>query len=450
MDKYEFVKDIGVGSFGLAKLMRDMETKELVAVKFIERGSKVNENVVREIINHRVIRHPNVVRFKELLLTPAHLLIVMEYAAGGQLYDRVINAGRFTEDEARYFFQQLISGEISHGDLKLANTLLDGSSVPRLKICDFGYSVSYLLNSPPKSITGTLRYIAPEVLSGTEYDGKLADVWSCGVTLYVMLVGVYPFADDKETENIEKTMQHILGAQYEIPAYINISNDCRHLLSRILIVTPAKRINIQEIKNHPWFLRNLQPELYDAAQAIDYSETNTRFSLQSIEDIMQIVEEAKKLAIYPPLVSDLIGGFRGEKERNNDDQENVELEVGREEIEEEDEFEVAEENGYDKKVKEVYKSEGLSLSGVVRLPERSLVQNQFRSKFKSYIHHHLQLQLLIHQCLVCVWQRGLQAHTMHIPIIWIQQYLSQQLLQRALKIPKYWIHQCMCVWPKGL
>ncbi|KAK1355050.1 Serine/threonine-protein kinase SRK2A [Heracleum sosnowskyi] len=98
-------KDIGVGSFGLAKLMRDKETKELVAVKFIERGPKVNENVAREIINHRSIRHPNIVRFKEVLLTPTHLLIVMEYAAGGELYERVTNAGRFSEDEARYFFQ---------------------------------------------------------------------------------------------------------------------------------------------------------------------------------------------------------------------------------------------------------------------------------------------------------------------------------------------------------
>lgn len=269
--------------------------------------------------------------------------------------------------------------QISHGDLKLANTLLDGSPAPRLKICDFGYSVSSLLHSKPKSITGTLRYIAPEVLSGTEYDGKLADVWSCGVTLYVMLVGAYPFANEKEPENIEKTTQRILGAQYEIPAYVNISKECRHLLSRIF-VTPAKRIKIQEIKNNPWFLRNLPWELSAAAQASYYSRTNPSYptySLQSLEDIMKIVEEAKKLAIYPPLVSNSIGGFRWTKEKNEDDQEKVELVVEGEE--EEDELEVAEENGYDKKVKEVYKSEGLSLSGVVRAPERSLVLNQFHS-----------------------------------------------------------------------
>ncbi|KAK1355049.1 hypothetical protein POM88_048305 [Heracleum sosnowskyi] len=169
--------------------------------------------------------------------------------------------------------------QISHGDLKLANTLLDGSPAPRLKICDFGYSVSSLLHSKPKSITGTLRYIAPEVLSGTEYEGKLSDIWSCGVTLYVMLVGAYPFENKKEPENIEKTTQ----------------------------------------------------------------------------------------------------GYIWEKEKNDDDQVKVELDVEEEEVEEEDELEVAEEKGYDKKVKEVYKSEGLSLSGLVRWPERSLVLNQFCS-----------------------------------------------------------------------
>ncbi|KAL6007674.1 hypothetical protein ACLOJK_033175 [Asimina triloba] len=179
MEKYELVRDIGSGNFGVARLMRNKETKELVAMKYIERGHKIDENVAREIINHRSLRHPNIIRFKEVILTPTHLAIVMEYAAGGELFERICNAGRFSEDEARYFFQQLISGvsychsmQICHRDLKLENTLLDGSPAPRLKICDFGYSKSSLLHSRPKSTVGTPAYIAPEVLSRREYDGK--------------------------------------------------------------------------------------------------------------------------------------------------------------------------------------------------------------------------------------------------------------------------------------
>ncbi|XBI92341.1 hypothetical protein VPH35_029428 [Triticum aestivum] len=301
MERYELLKDIGAGNFGVARLMRNKETKELVAMKYIPRGLKIDENVAREIINHRSLRHPNIIRFKEVVVTPTHLAIVMEYAAGGELFDRICNAGRFSEDEARYFFQQLICGvsychfmQICHRDLKLENTLLDGSPAPRLKICDFGYSKvikivtriikgsifrgskaalclalrperwedssrppemqlvssscakllakatspaivdpnkfgatptpffplrctehasslffllqSSLLHSKPKSTVGTPAYIAPEVLSRREYDGKTADVWSCGVTLYVMLVGGYPFEDPDDPKNFRKTI----------------------------------------------------------------------------------------------------------------------------------------------------------------------------------------------------------------------------------------------------
>nr|KJB48775.1 hypothetical protein B456_008G095200 [Gossypium raimondii] len=99
MEKYEVVKDLGAGNFGVARLLRHKGTKELVAMKYIERGHK---NVAREIINHRSLRHPNIIQFKEAT-------IVIEYAGGGELFDRICSAGRFSEDEARYFFQQLIS-----------------------------------------------------------------------------------------------------------------------------------------------------------------------------------------------------------------------------------------------------------------------------------------------------------------------------------------------------
>ncbi|GLT72207.1 hypothetical protein SLA2020_441610 [Shorea laevis] len=274
-DRYELVRDIGSGNFGVARLMRDKQTDELVAVKYIERGEKIDENVQREIINHRSLRHPNIVRFKEVILTPTHLAIVMEYASGGELFERICNAGRFSEDEARFFFQQLISGvsychemQVCHRDLKLENTLLDGSPAPRLKICDFGYSKS-----------------------SKEYDGKIADVWSCGVTLYVMLVGAYPFEDPEEPKNFRKTIHRILNVQYSIPDYVHISPECHHLISRIFVNDPAKRISIPEIRNHEWFLRNLPADL------MDESTMNTQFEepdqpMQSNDEIMRIIAEA--------------------------------------------------------------------------------------------------------------------------------------------------------------
>ncbi|KAK0587854.1 hypothetical protein LWI29_030040 [Acer saccharum] len=298
-EKYEPLKELGSGNFGVARLGRDKKTKELVAVKYIERGKKIDENVQREIINHRSLRHPNIIRFKEVLLTPTHLAIVMEYAAGGELFARICSAGRFSEDEARFFLQQLISGvsychsmEICHRDLKLENTLLDGNPTPRLKICDFGYSKSGLLHSIPKSTVGTPAYIAPEVLSRKEYDGKISDVWSCGVTLYVMLVGAYPFEDPEDPRNFRKTIERINSVQYSIPDYVRVSADCKHLLSRIFVADPAKRITIPEIKQHPWFLKNLPKELIEIEKT-NCKEADRDQSTQSVEEVMRIIQEAK-------------------------------------------------------------------------------------------------------------------------------------------------------------
>ncbi|KAJ0231279.1 Serine/threonine-protein kinase SRK2G [Hirschfeldia incana] len=351
MDKYEVVKDLGAGNFGVARLLRHKETKELVAMKYIERGRKIDENVAREIINHRSLRHPNIIRFKEVVLTPTHLAIVMEYASGGELFERICNAGRFSEAEARYFFQQLVCGvdychslQICHRDLKLENTLLDGSPAPLLKICDFGYSKSSLLHSRPKSTVGTPAYIAPEVLSRREYDGKNADVWSCGVTLYVMLVGGYPFEDPDDPRNFRKTIQRIMAVQYKIPDYVHISQECRHLLSRIFVTNPAKRITLKEIKKHPWFLKNLPKELTDSAQAAYYKRDNPSFSLQSVGDIMKIVGEARN----PAPSSSAVKGFE-------EDDEDVEEEEEEEEEDEEEEEE--EEDEYEKHVKEAHKSQ---------------------------------------------------------------------------------------------
>ncbi|KAF5461910.1 hypothetical protein F2P56_017971 [Juglans regia] len=312
MERYEILKEIGSGNFGVAKLVKDRWTGELFAVKFIERGHKIDEHVQREIMNHRSLKHPNIVRFKEVLLTPTHLAIVMEYAAGGELFERICNAGRFSENESRFFFQQLISGvsychsmQICHRDLKLENTLLDGSTAPCVKICDFGYSKSSVFHSQPKSTVGTPAYIAPEVLSKKEYDGKIADVWSSGVTLYVMLVGAYPFGDPNDPRNFRKTIGRILSVHYEIPDFVQVSMECRHLLSRIFVANPEKRMTIPEIKNHPWFLKNLPVELMEGGS---WQSNDVNNPSQSIEEVLSIIQEAMKPLAVPEVGAHILGG----------------------------------------------------------------------------------------------------------------------------------------------
>jgi serine/threonine-protein kinase SRK2 len=211
---------------------------------------------------------------------------------------------------------------------------------------------------------GTPAYIAPEVLSRREYDGKHADVWSCGVTLYVMLVGGYPFEDTKDPKNFRKTIARIMSVQYKIPEYVHVSQSCRHLLSRIFIADPRKRITMAEIKAHPWFLKNLPRELKEEAQQAYYSRRQAEaasaggsggvalapaaYSAQSVEEIIKIVQEAQTV----PKPDKPVSGYGWGTGASDDDD-------GNQEEEEEEDYQ---EDEYDKTVREVHASGDFGIS----------------------------------------------------------------------------------------
>lgn len=239
---------------------------------------------------------------------------------GGELFDRILKAGRFIENEARFYFQQLISGVaychsrgVCHRDLKLENVLLDVSSggAPIIKICDFGYSKSSLLHSQPKSTVGTPAYIAPEVLKRQKtYDGRQSDVWSCGVTLYVLLVGSYPFEDANDPRNFRKTIQKIMEADYSLPPHINLSAECVNLLTLMFELNPARRITISQIMCHDFYLKNLPIEIVELNKRINLSQNsnnNNEDSMNPCEDTLRpkqarnevelIVDAARQLVL---------------------------------------------------------------------------------------------------------------------------------------------------------
>eukprot|EP01023_Acetabularia_acetabulum_P039816 TRINITY_DN383_c0_g1_i1.p1 TRINITY_DN383_c0_g1~~TRINITY_DN383_c0_g1_i1.p1 ORF type:complete len:336 (-),score=47.62 TRINITY_DN383_c0_g1_i1:352-1359(-) len=299
MEAYEEVRDLGKGNFGITKLMRHIATGEMVAIKLVERGAKIDKNIEREILNLSQLRHPNIIGFKEVFLTPQSLAIAMEFASGGELFERIVRKIRFTENEARYFFQQLVAGVdylhsqgVAHRDLKLENLLLNGSDVPLLKICDFGYSKSdNTLTKQSDTTVGTLAYIAPEVLAKKTYDGCQADVWSCGVVLYVMLVGSYPFEDQKDPKNLTKAIKKIMHVNYEFPQGLKLSSECLDLISRIFVANPQQRINVKIIKKHPWYVRNLPLELQTGYKDMQmYPKAS-----QDREQILEILGQARDL-----------------------------------------------------------------------------------------------------------------------------------------------------------
>uniref|UniRef100_A0A7S3QM01 Protein kinase domain-containing protein n=1 Tax=Dunaliella tertiolecta TaxID=3047 RepID=A0A7S3QM01_DUNTE len=301
--KYEKVKDLNSGTFGFVQLCKDKTTNELVAIKFIERGDKVTKYVEREIVNHRTLMHPHIVQFKEVFLTPVYLAIAMEFAPGGDMFEYVVKKNGLREDEARWFFQQLIVAldychkmGVVNRDIKLENTLLDHSPRPLVKICDFGYSKHEKFQSAPGSRVGTPAYLAPEVIlttKGKTYDGKTADVWSCGVMLYVMLVGAYPFErpeDKQDVHKLQKMIQRILHVDYAVPSHIKLSDDCKHLLRSILVADPAKRITIGQIYRHPWYTKNLPPGVVE----MNNRPQPAPEGMQTVNQVKEIIEEARK------------------------------------------------------------------------------------------------------------------------------------------------------------
>ncbi|KXZ48147.1 hypothetical protein GPECTOR_30g243 [Gonium pectorale] len=339
--RYEKIKDLNSGTFGFVQLARDKHTGETWAVKFIERGDKITKYVEREIINHRCLVHPHIVQFREVFLTPTHLCIVMEYAPGGDMFEYVVRKNGLREDEARWFFQQLIVGldychrmGVVNRDIKLENTLLDSSPRPLVKICDFGYSKHETLHSAPISKVGTAYYTAPEVFlceneydakhekfqsapgsrvgtpaylapevilttKGKVYNGKIADIWSCGVMLYVMLVGAYPFErpeDKHDNQKLQKMIQRILHVDYSIPPHVRASDDCKDLLSKILVADPAKRITVDGIYNHKWYLKGLPPGVREMNDRVQPPPEG----LQSVDDIKRLVEEARHVGVGAP------------------------------------------------------------------------------------------------------------------------------------------------------
>ena len=257
---YSLGVELGSGAFGKVVLGKHIITGENVAIKILDKiilnqTPEDYELVKNEMSILKLVKHKYIIQLYEILQTPNHFFIVMEYCDGKDIMDYILKKNFLSESESLKYFQQLInalfylhSQNIAHRDIKIDNILLDRNK--NLKLIDFGLSTKYtdkqLLNQP----CGTIVYSAPEVLEGSPYHGMLADVWSSGIVLYGMLTGYLPFSDNDD--NINKKL--IIEGKIEIPE--NISPGAKDLLIHMLDVNPMSRYTLQDIKEHPWFNMN--------------------------------------------------------------------------------------------------------------------------------------------------------------------------------------------------
>lgn len=262
--KYELFRTLGEGTFGKVKYAVNTETNEAVAIKVLDKEKIQKQNmgnqIKKEISIMKMVRHKFVVGMKEVLASRTKIFIVLELVTGGELFDKIVSEGKFSEEMARFYFRQLIEGVeychslgVCHRDLKPENLLLDEHG--NLKISDFGLSALYVGDPDGDVATrtellhttcGTPNYVAPEVLADRGYDGKKADVWSIGVILYVLLAGFLPF--DEPT--IVALFSKIQAADYTYPSWFTVP--VRALLDKILVADPKVRVSLADLHNDAW------------------------------------------------------------------------------------------------------------------------------------------------------------------------------------------------------
>ncbi|KAM7502414.1 hypothetical protein LguiB_001318 [Lonicera macranthoides] len=271
---YTIGKELGRGQFGVTHLCTHKQTGEQYACKTIAKRKLVNkediEDVRREVqIMHHLTGQPNIVELKGAFEDKHSVHLVMELCAGGELFDRIIAKGHYTERAAASLLRTIVqivhtchSMGVIHRDLKPENfLLLNKDEDSPLKATDFGLSVFYKQGEVFKDIVGSAYYIAPEVLK-RKY-GPEVDIWSIGVMLYILLSGVPPFWADfsyeitreiVETESEHGIFNAILRGHIDFTSdpWPSISPQAKDLVKKMLTVDPKQRMTAREVLNHPW------------------------------------------------------------------------------------------------------------------------------------------------------------------------------------------------------
>ncbi|KAK6944369.1 Protein kinase domain [Dillenia turbinata] len=288
--KYELGRLLGHGTFAKVYHARNIQTGKSVAMKIVgkEKVMKVGmmEQVKREISVMKMVKHPNIVELHEVMASKSKIYFVMELVRGGELFSKVAK-GRLKEEVARCYFQQLISAidfchsrGVYHRDLKPENLLLDDEG--NLKVTDFGLSAfgEHLKQDGLLHTTcGTPAYVSPEVIGKKGYDGAKADLWSCGVILYVLLAGFLPFQDD----NIVSMYRKIYRGDFKCPPWF--SSEARRLITKLLDPNPSTRISISKVMDSSWFKKSVLKSLKVDKQECEFESLNVNGKQQEQETL---------------------------------------------------------------------------------------------------------------------------------------------------------------------
>ncbi|CAG9856591.1 unnamed protein product [Phyllotreta striolata] len=253
-------KVIGDGNFAVVKMCRDNVTNEDFALKIIDKSKcqGKEEMIENEVKILRKVSHPNIMSLIADADTKPVLFLVCEYVSGGDLFDQITVAQKYSEEQAALMINHLVSAlaylhnmNIVHRDVKPENLLveLEDNKIKLLKLGDFGLACE--VKSPLYTVCGTPTYVAPEILAETGYALKI-DVWAAGVILYILLCGYPPFVSQDNDQ--ERLFDCILSGQYEFPEeyWQDVSSSAKELIQNMLQLDPNVRFSAEDVLDHPW------------------------------------------------------------------------------------------------------------------------------------------------------------------------------------------------------
>ncbi|XP_066586977.1 serine/threonine-protein kinase grp [Prorops nasuta] len=298
VDGWVFGHTLGEGAYGEVKLVINKSTGEAVAMKMVDlvKHPDARQIVRKETAIHRMLSNPNIIQYFGKRSEPNMEYIFLEYASGGELFDRIEPDVGMPVWEAQKYFKQLISAVeylhsrgVAHRDLKPENLLLDNND--NIKVTDFGLATIYKMQGKERCLDrrcGTLPYVAPEVLK-RPYHAEPADVWSCGIILVALLAGELPW-DQSSAEYPEYTAWRE-GKYLQFTPWKKLDNSSLSFIRKILVHLPSSRLTIREIKEHHWFLNNFsegEGQIGNAAfkfncTRLDYEASQVKFCLSQPE-----------------------------------------------------------------------------------------------------------------------------------------------------------------------
>jgi len=255
LNDFEIGKPLGRGKFGRVYLAREKRSKQVVALKLMYKKdlaeNGMEKQIKREIEIQSHLQHPNILRMYGYFYDANRVFLILEHAPGGELFKKLIESKRFSEDVSSNYIAQIAnsliychSHNVIHRDIKPENILIGSRGV--LKLADFGWSV-HAPGNRRTTLCGTLDYLPPEMINKADHDDKV-DVWALGILLYEFLTGKPPF----EAPSKDGTFQKITDDEIVWPEGIEISEEAKDLVSQLLVKRACDRVGLEDVLTHPF------------------------------------------------------------------------------------------------------------------------------------------------------------------------------------------------------